>query len=191
MTAGVTVRTVTPELVADVDTLFATSDATRGCYCTWFLIPVARYHANGRDGNRAIFCQLVEHDTHPVGALAYVDEVVAGWCASGPRGRYVRAVKAPSFAGNDPSEDDSVWLVPCLYVKAEARRGGVARALVQNAMDVARQHGASAIEAMPFAAGAKPGHNLMVGTESLFSSCGFAVARRPTPTRVVMRHQLT
>jgi GNAT superfamily N-acetyltransferase len=188
--SAIDVRVVTRDLVGDAETLFGTSDGSRHCFCMWFIIPVAQYHQNGFDGNKQLFCELIESSPAPVGLLAYDGDEAIGWCATGPRARYIRALKTPAYRGNDASENDSVWLVPCLYIQKHMRRTGVSRALVEAAVGVASDHEACAIEAFPFATGAKPGHNSMVGFEELFASCGFTVTRRPTPTRVVMRRAL-
>lgn len=140
--------------------------------------------------NHRLFCDLVEDRAEPVGLLAYRDGEVVGWCAAGPRSRYVRALRTPTFKGHDPAEDETVWLVPCFYVRREARREGVIRALLEGAVDLARKHEATAIEGFPFASGAKRSKDIMVGLEPLFASCGFSATRRPSPARVVMRRQL-
>ena len=156
----------------------------------WFIIPVVQYHAGGPDANRQLFRDLVSDSNKPIGLLAYRDGEAVGWCAAGPRSRFVRALRIPSFKGRDPSEDDSVWLVPCFYIRKGARREGVARALLQGAIDLAVRAGAPAIEGFPYASGAKLSKDSMVGVENLFASCGFDVSRRPSATRVVMRRNL-
>jgi GNAT superfamily N-acetyltransferase len=187
----VAVRPVTRDLARDAEATFASNPASAGCFCTWFLIPVAQYHAGGAQANREIFRGVLEKSELPVGLLAYVGDEPAGWCATGPRSRFVRALRVPSFKGRDVSEDDSVWLVPCFNVHPSHRREGVSRALLDGAVNLARKHGARAIEGFPFARGAKLGRESMVGLESVFESCGFVVSRRPSASRVVMRRNLT
>ena len=184
------VKPLTPELLPDAEKLFGTSPDTDGCFCMWFIIPVTQYHAGGREANRQLFCDLVEGNDAPMGLVAYRDQDVVGWCAAGPRSRFVRALRVPSFKGRDPAEDDSVWLVPCFYIRKDVRREGVSRALLEGAVALAGQHGAAAIEGFPFASGAKLSRETMVGVESIFASCGFSVTRRPSSTRVVMRKDL-
>ena len=184
------VKPLTPDLLPDAAALFDSSPATHGCSCMWFLIPYKEYHAGGPEGNRRRFTQLVEATPYPIGLLAYREGEVVGWCATGPRSRFVRAVGVPSFKGRDPSEDDSVWMVPCFYVRKDVRREGVSRALLEAAVALAHEHGAAAIEGFPFAYGAKVGRESMVGVEALFAACGFAVTRQPLAARVVMRREL-
>ena len=185
------VRPVDAARVPDAEALFGTSPETNGCSCMWFIIPVREYHAGGPEANRQRFCELAATNSPvPIGLLAYRDGEAVGWCAVGARSRFARALRVPSFKGREPAEDDSVWLVPCFYVRRDVRREGVSRALLEGAVDLAREHGAAAIEGFPFARGAKLSRESMVGVESLFESCGFSVARRPTSTRVVMRREL-
>lgn len=184
------VKRLTQALLPDVEALFDTSPDTQRCSCVWFLIPVAQYHAGGPEANRRLFIDLVESSETPAGLLAYREGEAVGWCAVGPRSRFIRALGVPSFKGRDPSEDGSVWMVPCFYVRKDARREGVSRALLDAAVALAREYGAAAIEGFPFAHGAKVGHDSMVGVEALFAACGFAVTRQPSPARVVMRRDL-
>jgi GNAT superfamily N-acetyltransferase len=72
-----------------------------------------------------------------------------GWCAVGPRSRFVHALRVPSFKGRDPSEDESVWLVSCFNVHRDHRSEGVSRAPLLGAADLAKKHGAKAIEGFP------------------------------------------
>lgn len=184
------VKPVTPDLVPDADELFGSSPGTAGCSCMWFIIPVKQYHAGGAQVNRGLFHDLVESNPAPIGLLAYRGGEPVGWCAAGPRSRYARALRVPSFKGRDPEEDGSIWLVPCFYIRKEVRREGVARALLEGAVTLAREQGAPAIEGFPFARGAKVSSDSMVGVESLFESQGFTVTRRPSATWVVMRRDL-
>jgi GNAT superfamily N-acetyltransferase len=184
------IRPVTRDLVPDALSLFGTDRGTGRCFCMWFIIPVKQYHAGGSEQNRQLFGRLVTDDTLPAGLLAYRDGEPVGWCAAGPRSRYARAIETPSFTGRDPSEDDSVWLVPCFYVRKDARRGGVSRTLLERAIALAQEHGATAIEGFPFARGVKPSRESMVGFESTFAACGFRIERKPSATRFVMRFDL-
>ncbi|MBP8949216.1 MAG: GNAT family N-acetyltransferase [Candidatus Promineofilum sp.] len=184
------VKPLIQELLPDVEALFNTSRETHGCWCMWFLIPYKEYKAGGSEGNRQRFIDLMAATPFPLGLLAYRAGEVVGWCATGPRSRFARALNVPSFKGRDPSEDDSVWLTPCFYVRKDARREGVSRALLEAAVALARQHGATAIEGFPFATGVKVGRESMVAVEPLFAACGFVVSRRPLATRVVVRREL-
>ena len=52
-------------------------------------------------------------------------------------------------------EDEIVWLLPCLFVRAGRRGQGVTHALVRAAVELAGREGASAIEGWPDPSGAQ------------------------------------
>jgi GNAT superfamily N-acetyltransferase len=181
------IRPVDASSVGQLADLFRTDKGASGCWCMWFIVPVNAYHAAGAVGNRASFCRLMASSKHPTGLIAQSDGKVVGWCALGPRSRYARAIKAPTYKGRDPSEDDDIWLVPCLFLRKEARKTGVSERLIGEAIRLARARGARAIEAFPHAGAERRSKDTQVGFESVFSKCGFVAVRRPSPTRVIMR----
>lgn len=190
------IEPITSDMIDDIGRLLATDRAAGGCWCMWFIIRVKDYHRAGSGGNRASFCALMASSAQPLGLLAYRADEPMGWCAVGPRSRYVRALKTPTYQGRDPSEDDSVWLVPCFFVRRDARRAGLGVMLLQSAVGLANEHGARAIEGLPFSGGPFSGgkrrsRDTQVGFEALFSACGFAAIRTPSPNRVIMRRELT
>ena len=91
------------------------------------------------------------------GLVAYAvggdSEQPVGWCAVEPRPAYhglLRKTFRIHWEGRDEDRDDeSVWSVTCLFVRAGYRKRGVARALAEAAVQHARTHGARAVEAYP------------------------------------------
>jgi GNAT superfamily N-acetyltransferase len=184
------IRLLDDETMAGLDQLFGSDRLTMGCWCMWFIVPVKGFHASGGAGNRESFLRLAAESEHPLGLVAYRDEEPVGWCAVGPRSRYARGIRTPTYAGRDASEDDAVWLVPCLYLRADARHSGLAKRMVDCAVNVARERSASAIEAFPLSGKKRHNRDTQVGFESVFAACGFAVIGRPTPSRTLMRLDL-
>lgn len=179
------------DLVPTLDELFTTHQTAMACWCMWFLIPVKDFHANGAEGNKAAFTARARGSREPMGILALDGDHAVGWCAVGPRSRFVRGVRTPTFAGRDASEDDVVWLVPCFFTRPDRRGSGVTAGLLEAAVDLAREHGARAVEGFPFAAdGPHSGSDKQVNDESVFTSQGFTVVRRPSKNRVVVRKEL-
>ena len=177
-------------LIDDLGRLLGTDRAAAGCWCMWFIIPVKDYHRAGGAGNRASFCDLMAASAEPLGLLAYQGDEPAGWCAVGPRSRYARALRTPTYRGGGPGEDARVWLVPCFFVRREARGTGLGRALLQAAVGLAQRHGAQAIEGFPLTGGKRRSADLQVGFEPVFAACGFEPVGRPSGSRVVMRRDL-
>jgi GNAT superfamily N-acetyltransferase len=188
----IAVRELTKARFKDLEALFASDPVADRCFCMWFIIPVKTFHEAGREGNRASFADLVASDTFPLGLIAYDAGQPVGWCAVGPRRRYVRAMAAPTLKQRDRSEDDTVWLVPCFFISPEARGSGVATALLEAAVEHARSSGAGAIEGFPLAGDKRRsgGSDFQTGMESLFAGCGFEPVSRPSENRVIMRREL-
>jgi GNAT superfamily N-acetyltransferase len=158
----------------------------------YFIASRSEYSAGYGRGNRSSFEALARASDQPVGLLAYRDGRTVGWCATGPRSRYGRTIgpRTRILAGRDRSEDDSVWLVPCFFVRVGERGRGITRALLDEAVELARSHGAPAIEGFPRAAELEPSPDDYLGREETFADCGFRVIARPTPRRAVMRRDL-
>ena len=134
---------------------------------------------------------LVRQNGPPMGLLVYDGAEAVGWCAAGPR-TATRVLRAPTLKGRDKDEDSSAWLVPCFLIRDDHRRSGIASSLLIRAVELAVEHGATAIEGFPLA-GSRPkssSPDFMTGTESLFEACGFSVVRRPSNNRVIMRRSL-
>jgi GNAT superfamily N-acetyltransferase len=110
--------------------------------------------------------------------LAYQNGDPVGWCAVGPRSRYIRALKTPTYKGGGVGDNSDIWLVPCFFVRKDMRGAGVSRTLLEAAVKLAKENGAVAIEGFPFAGAKKRSSgDIQVGSERLFSSCGFEVIR--------------
>ena len=189
---GLRIESVHAGSLDDLGKLLCTDDAACGCWCMWFITSVREYHAAGIEGNRARFAALAASSDDPMGLLAYRDDEPVGWCAVGPRSRYKRALKTPTYRGGDDEDDASIWLVPCFFVHPDERRSGLTRELLDAAVSLATDRGARAIEGFPFAGQKRRSSgDRQVGFESLFTACGFTAVRRPSASRVVMRRELS
>ncbi len=180
---------VTADNLAELEPLFAGHAVANGCWCMWFIDSVSDYHRAGPAGNKAKLQSLAAATDLPVGVIARQDGGVVGWAATGPRGRYARAVRTPTVKSVDRSENADVWLVPCFFVRPDARGEGLARRLLAACVDLAAGAGARAIEGFPLARPAGTADR-QVGTEALFAACGFRPVARPSSNRVLMRRDL-
>lgn len=184
------IEKLTQENLADLDQLFSSNPSSSGCRCMWFIKPVKQYHHDGTDGNWADFTAMAQASALPLGLIAYHDGQPRGWCAVGPRSRYSRVLKTPTYHGRNPAEDEDIWLVPCVFTKDDARGLGLSRALVARAMELARSHGAKAVEAFPYVGTKRRSKDTQVGFEPVFSAIGFREVSRPSESRIVMRAML-
>lgn len=184
-------RIVTSLQLEDLNSLFCTNKHTEKCWCMWYIISVKAFHAGGAKQNRTKLTQLALTEHAPVGILAYRDSEPVGWCAVGPRERYARAIKTPTYMQKTEDIYSNVWLVPCFFVRSEARGLGVCKSLLEAAIQLANKHAAEAIDGFPFTSEKRRSSSqIHVGFESTFLACGFEPIRRPTQSRVVMRRIL-
>jgi GNAT superfamily N-acetyltransferase len=127
--------------------------------------------------------------------LAYLDDLLVGWCGFGPRREMERLVRSRTI----PTVDDRlVWSIVCFLVRVGYRRRGVARALLQGVIDTAREAGAETLEAYPVDPGGKriDVSFAYVGTAPMFEMAGFhrvveTSARSAGLPRWLMRLDLT
>lgn len=192
VTAPIAVRPVGPPEIDDVDELFGSARTTRHCWCMSFCTSRTEFALGWfGGGNRRRFKAMAEGGI-PMGVLASVAAMPVGWGACGPRSRYLG--DAPSrhpLLGDRPrTEDETVWLLPCLFVRAGYRGQGIAHAVVDAAVSLARQHHATALEAWPSSrdSGSRDG---FLGRVELFAELGFRSVAQPTPDRVIMRLNLS
>jgi GNAT superfamily N-acetyltransferase len=127
-----------------------------------------------------------------MGIVAIRDSDPVGWCACGPRTRYTTALAGRShlLTNRSREEDYDVWLIACLFVLPEAEGSGIAVPLLREAIALAENAGASAIEAWPLASGVRRPAEAHVGRQGIFARLGFNCVSRPSPERVIMRLEL-
>ena len=163
------------------------------CWCRWFLSDGSTFPAPPQlreERAGALEAELAHAQVAPA-LVAYLDDEAVGWCRVGPRTslpRLNRTVAATRGRHEDFS-DPQVWAVVCFVVRAGFRRIGVSRALLDEAVVLARRNGASRVEAYPIDTEQRPStppNNLFVGTVGLYRSAGFTVVGIPAPGRAVM-----
>ena len=189
----VELRAVGPGELEHLRSLFDRQRSTRHCWCMAFCSSSWQF-ATGwyGNGNRDRFESLARGSATPMGVLASIGGEPVGWCACGPRSRYTAAIAGRSrpLAGRPRHEDESVWLVACLFVDPDQRASPVAVPLLRAAVALAGENGAVAIEAWPLAAGVRRPALAHVGRERVLARLGFRCVERPSAERVIMRRDL-
>ena len=180
----------TAERWPDVVTLLGGND-DKGCWCQ---APRGRAGGYGQavpGTRRETLRSQIEDDDPPPGLLAYVDGEIAGWCGFGPRPDLPRLVRSRTI----PAIDDlAVWSILCFYIRVGYRRQGVAAALLDGVIDLARRSGAPGLEAYPIdPEGGRVNANFgYVGVTPMFEKAGFrrvieTSAHSDRRTRILMR----
>jgi GNAT superfamily N-acetyltransferase len=189
------VRPATADRWSDLVTVFGwRGEDPSWCWCQRFLnserpkSPASEAAPHNRDALH----QEITHAAVPPGLIAYVGDHPVGWTRVGLRSAF------PGVRGNRAlarvlTEDDArVWWVTCFVVDGRHRRSGVGLALLQAAVEFARDHGATAVEGHPvdvaaLKAGRVAGSAIYTGTVAMFVAAGFVEVARTYPTRPVMR----
>jgi GNAT superfamily N-acetyltransferase len=168
----------------DVAAILNPSGNERACWCLAYRITSAEYSAL-RGEQRASRVRGLCDDRPAPGVLAYEGDTPVGWCGVSPRSRMERLVRSRTIPALD---DRPVWSVVCFVVRSSFRRRGVSRALLDGAVEYARECGAPAIEGFPVdTEGARIGSSAAhVGTTTLFEAAGFERIR-PTQARADRR----
>lgn len=124
----------------------------------------------------------VESDAGDVNSDAAPTGPVLGWMKLAPRITLPKLRRLPVYRSLDLGPEDTTWSIGCMLVRPEARRRGVARALVEGAEAFARSRGAAAIEAYPRRS-TVPLHDeeAWQGPESVFRSLGYEAVVDVTP----------
>jgi len=175
--------------------LFREGGDPRWCWCQ-------HWRLRSKDMAAAKVPQLRERlheqalSPEPPGLVAFDADRAVGWVSLGPRTDFERIVRSRVI----PTIDDRpVWSIVCFAVSSTARGRGVASALLEAAIDHARERGADALEAYPVRVGdgeAIHPDAAYTGTLPMFERAGFAVvaenASDPSSAhqRVVVRREL-
>jgi ribosomal protein S18 acetylase RimI-like enzyme len=188
----VDVRPLTAETWDALAELFREGGDPRWCWCQF-------WRMRSKDFGGMKVPQLRErlHDqaqsNEPPGLVAFDGDRAVGWVSLGPRSDFERIVRSKVI----PTIDDRpVWSIVCFAVSSAARGRGVARALLEGAIDYARERGAAGLEAYPVRTGeteAIQAEAAFTGTLPMFERAGFRVVadRASDPSssnqRVVVR----
>lgn len=182
-----------------LEALFREGGDPRWCWCQFWRLRSKDFGAAKVPELRARLRAEAESPMPP-GLVALEGEGGAaralGWVSLGPRAGFERIVRSKVI----PTIDDRpAWSIVCFAVSASARGRGVARALLDGAVDFAREQGAAVVEAYPVVVDEGEGiqaESAFTGTLPMFERAGFTVVadRASDPSasrlRVVVRRDL-
>ena len=189
----VEIHPLTRKRVEDLAALFAEGGDPKNCWCAFWRVRGSDWHEWTARKNRPVVEGLAGHRRAP-GLVAYADGRAVGWVSLGPREDFERLEHSKVLARLD---DRPVWSIVCFVVSRSVRGRGVSRALLAAAIDYARTHGASTLEAYPVdpSRGRVPAASAFTGPLSIFERAGFEVVEvrqwnATTPPRPIARLEL-
>lgn len=174
-----------------IEALFGERGACGGCWCMVWRSPFGgqRYKERLGETNRNDFRKLVEAG-RAHGVLAFDGDSAVGWCSIGPREDF------PYLERSRVLQTDwkpGTWSVTCFFIPRAERGKGVATALLEGAVKLARKSGAKEIEGYPATVRpdgpALPGPFAWTGVPALFENAGFEPLERDQK-RVAYRRKL-
>lgn len=192
------IHPLTADRIPDLAGLFGQGGDPRWCWCAYFRVRGRTWSNSTESENRGVMEAAVAANAaeeRAPGLVAYDGPEAVGWTSVGPRTDYERLAYSTVLA---PVDDTPVWSIVCFVVGRRSRGQGVAAALLDAAIDYARDHGATVLEAYPVeipAGGRIAAANAYHGTLSMFERAGFeVVARRrhnaASPVRPIVRLRL-
>jgi GNAT superfamily N-acetyltransferase len=189
------IQPLTPARIDDLAVLFGQGGDPKWCWCSYFRVRGRDWTNATAEQNRAVLETAAREGStegRAPGLLAYDGTQVVGWVSVGPRADYERLAFSKVLA---PIDDTPVWSIVCFVVGRRSRGQGVAATLLAAAIEYARAHGATVLEAYPVEVpdGARiPSANVYHGTLSMFERAGFEVVERrqfnaASPVRPIVR----
>ena len=140
------VKELTPALWPQFEKLFGPNGGCAGSWFMWWrLAPGEKVLVSNGPRQKARQKALVESGQSR-GVLAFLDGEPVGWCMYARRTDLPKLQRSRTLACDDA---ESVWSVPCFFVKPGFRGRGVARALLRQALRSIRALGGRVAEAYP------------------------------------------
>lgn len=179
------VRPLTPERLPHLARLFGQGGDPKWCWCAFYRVRQVDFATATAESNRAVLeeaTRTLAAAGRAPGLIAYRDGEPVGWVSLGPRDDYDRLTHSKVLA---PVDEQPTWSIVCFVVARKARKQGVANALLDAALEYAREHGATLVEAYPADTHGQrlPSANAYKGTLSMFERAGFEVAARRRANR--------
>jgi GNAT superfamily N-acetyltransferase len=156
---------------------FADNSGWAKCYCHFYHVPKPiAWNSLDADANRTAMTARIEA-AEMEGFLAYSKRDVVGWLNAQPYSKLPHcAARMGIAAPRLPVAPHVAAAVVCFVVAPEWRRRGVARALLEGALESFAKRGIRLVDAFPFNAGTStmPADHYH-GPVSLFRDAGFDV----------------
>jgi GNAT superfamily N-acetyltransferase len=172
-----TCKPVTPATWPDLEALFESRGGPSYCWCMAF-------RRIGPDADRVARKAALAERVHggiPVGLVGYDGEVPVAWCSVAPRESYL-GLGGPDEMG------EVIWSIACMFIRRDLRHQGLTGQMIAGAETLARENGATMIEATPVDPDS-PSYRFM-GLVSMFSKAGYGAVARAGTRRHVMRKRL-
>lgn len=181
-TSDLYTKVIAPKDWTGVEALFESRGRPKNCWCTAFRpssVPRSKLNKEFRKAE----LQNVVASNKPVGPLAFKDDEPVAWCSVAPKSLFVNLGDVHSYADNE-----TVWSVTCFFIKRAFRGQGLAKVLLDEAIQYATQMGADYLEA--YAVDPDSPSYRVIGFTTLFENKGFVEIGRAGSRRHVLQKAL-
>jgi hypothetical protein len=169
----------------DFEALFGVKGAYGGCWCMWWRLPRKQFESQQGEQNRLAMKAIVDSGKVP-GVIGYSASRPVAWCAVAPRQEYGALNRSRILK---PIDDRPVWSIVCFFMAKAHRGGGLLEGVIRAAVEHARIHGGTIVEAYPTVVKSKkaPPTSTYMGFPEVFEKVGFTECARPSASKRVMR----
>ncbi len=179
---AIDVRPLTPATWGALAALFGEGGDPKWCWCAFWRVRGTGAGRENASRNRRLLRRLAAGEGIAPGLVALRGERAVGWVSLGPREDFERLESSRVLSRVD---DRPTWSIVCFVVSRRERGKGVAAAMLEAAVEYARDHGARLVEGYPVQTGGRriPSAWAYTGTLGMFERAGFTVVarRRGTP----------
>lgn len=188
-TARIEVKPLTEERLEDFATVVNPNHRENHCWCLSHRLSAVEIRERGA-GDRGEAMRSLSAEPIAPGVIAYRGGEPVGWCSISPRSQIPRLEKSKLIR---PVDELEVWSIICMVVRSGHRRQGINLAMVNGAVEYARDLGAPAVEAYPVDPEGRMDLTMaFVGTRKMFEQVGFEVvgvsdAQASKMPRLIMR----
>lgn len=173
-----TFRPVARKTWPDFEALFQSPGAPKHCWCMVWRRTTAEAKLQAGGDRKRMMKERIDAGT-PVGLLAYSGKEPVAWVSIAPRDTY------RNLGGPDAREGERIWSIACFYVPRRLRGHGTVHRLIAAAVEHAKTHKATAVEAYPVDEDS-PSFRFM-GFVPVFAKAGFTEIARTGIRRHVVR----
>lgn len=187
----ITVRSLTSDDWPVIETLFGKNGACGGCWCMTWRVPQGGKLWEESKGakNKRSFRKLVTSG-NVFGCLAFAGDEPVGWCCIGPRADFPRLLRVKAL---QRASNEGTWSVTCFFIRSGWRNRGVASALLERTVKLARDYGAKELEGYPvkpYGDGRIPAAFAWTGVPRLFEREKFVSVSPPSNSREIYVRKL-
>ncbi len=175
------VHTVTNQDFPLIEQLFGKNGACEGCWCMYWRVDTNKGYMKGRGNKNKNLLKKLVNEGKVRALIAMYDGYPAGWCTFGPRESFRRL---KNYRTLKRDVHPGLWSIVCFFTNSKYRRKGLSNALLEKAVQVCLEQGATEIEGYPVKPTGKSFYTY-TGITTQFERLGFKHMMREGEKRAI------